>query len=552
MYSKKKAYICVTPEANGYLQYMNKIATIIFASILILWEIPLLSQKEANIWYFGVNAGLDFNTTPPTVLTNGAMNANEGCASIADSAGNLLFYTDGMTVWDKTHNVMANGSGLYGGQGSTSQAALILPKPGSSTLYFIFTNEAQNGFNYGLHFSVVDLSLASGNGSVTSKNNSFFSQSTEKLSSVKHANGEDFWIVTHEFNSVNFRAFLLTAAGLNTVAVTSAVGTDTYWNVVGYLKVSPDGKMLGQAVYDPGSNGRFELYDFDNSMGTVSNPIILGTTFTKPYGCEFSPDGTKFYGGDSDSETIWQWNICNGTDSAIAASIVVVLTATGTIRALQLAPDGRIYVDRLQQTLGIINNPNVAGTGCNYVPLGQSVAPKWCGHGLPNFPNNYFYPGPTLSIRSVGTSTMCVGETRTLIASGANSYTWNSTVSAPALTISPTATSVYTVVGTTVDGCAFEEVFTLTVSDCVGLEEKQQSSIFQIYPNPARDVLQIRYTYNDTIGYRLLNIAGEVVRKGMVRQPGIELDLRDLAEGLYYLKLQTLPGGRNYKVLIQK
>ena len=56
------------------------------------------AQGEANIWYFGNNAGLDFNTNPPTPLTNGALNTSEGCASVADKNGALVFYTDGITV----------------------------------------------------------------------------------------------------------------------------------------------------------------------------------------------------------------------------------------------------------------------------------------------------------------------------------------------------------------------------------------------------------------------------------------------------------------------
>ncbi len=71
----------------------------------------LFAQKEANIWYFGRNAGIDFNTTPPTALTDGEINTLEGCTTFSDKNGNLLFYVGApnstsnlLTVWDKTHN----------------------------------------------------------------------------------------------------------------------------------------------------------------------------------------------------------------------------------------------------------------------------------------------------------------------------------------------------------------------------------------------------------------------------------------------------------------
>src|SRR5689334_22157659 len=108
------------------------------------------AQKERNIWYFGNKAGLDFNTSPPTVLNNSQMNTVEGCSSIADAQGNLLMYTDGMTIWNKNHQVMANGSGLLGSSSSV-QGALIIKQPGYANLYYVFTLDdtfGPDGFRY--------------------------------------------------------------------------------------------------------------------------------------------------------------------------------------------------------------------------------------------------------------------------------------------------------------------------------------------------------------------------------------------------------------------
>ncbi|MEP7128724.1 MAG: hypothetical protein ABI729_07645, partial [Chitinophagales bacterium] len=60
-----------------------------------------LTAQQADNWYFGVYAGLNFGTSTPTVLTDGKVNTPEGCSSISDTAGSLLFYTDGITVWNK-------------------------------------------------------------------------------------------------------------------------------------------------------------------------------------------------------------------------------------------------------------------------------------------------------------------------------------------------------------------------------------------------------------------------------------------------------------------
>ena len=99
-------------------------------SLLFITQSGYLSaQNQNNIWYFGSNAGLDFNTDPPTALESD-LETLEGTASISDPAGQLLFYTNGATLWDRTHTIMPNGSGLLGGE-SSSQAALIVPLPNS-------------------------------------------------------------------------------------------------------------------------------------------------------------------------------------------------------------------------------------------------------------------------------------------------------------------------------------------------------------------------------------------------------------------------------------
>jgi hypothetical protein len=96
------------------------------------------AQNEFSKWYFGQNAGLDFSTAPPTVLTNGVINTPEGVATISDNNGNLLFYTDGITVRNSLHSLMANGNAL-GGNGTSTQSGIIVKQPGSNNIYYIFT-----------------------------------------------------------------------------------------------------------------------------------------------------------------------------------------------------------------------------------------------------------------------------------------------------------------------------------------------------------------------------------------------------------------------------
>lgn len=67
--------------------------------VLILLSNSAFSQGEANIWYFGINAGLDFNSGSPVPLLDGQINTLEGCAVLSNNLGQLLFYTDGKTIY---------------------------------------------------------------------------------------------------------------------------------------------------------------------------------------------------------------------------------------------------------------------------------------------------------------------------------------------------------------------------------------------------------------------------------------------------------------------
>src|SRR6185436_120483 len=104
----------------------------ILLPLILLFSFTVYSQHEADNWYFGTHAGLNFFNGTATPIVGSAMDTNEGCATISDNNGNLLFYTDGVTVWDHNHQVMQNGTGLMGGISST-QSSICIPLPGSTT-----------------------------------------------------------------------------------------------------------------------------------------------------------------------------------------------------------------------------------------------------------------------------------------------------------------------------------------------------------------------------------------------------------------------------------
>ncbi|NEM98014.1 WD40 repeat domain-containing protein [Pontibacter burrus] len=361
------------------------------AAALLLYSSVFVAQAqgEQHNWYFGKGAGITFNGDSAVAVGNGRLFTEEGSASISDKDGNLLFYTNGITVWNRNHKVMPNGNGLLGGNSST-QSALIVPKPGSATIYYIFTTAIQAQSD-GLRYSILDMSKDIGNGDLVFKNTFMISPATEKLTAVRHSNGKDWWVIAHRWNSNAYMSFLVSEAGVATQPVLSNAGTvhgGPNRKAIGYLKPSPDGNRLAAALWNDDSN--FELLTFDRSTGKVSNPILF-KGFTEAYGIAFSPDGTKLYGSVKDKKTgkgqVIQFDLRAGTPDAINKSATVVArSGSPVIGALQLGPDGRIYVARKDNLhLGVILNPNAAAENVIYRDNGIKLAGRRSDLGLPNF-----------------------------------------------------------------------------------------------------------------------------------------------------------------------
>lgn len=278
---------------------MKHFNTILF---LICLSVNSNAQLQTAHWYFGFNVGLDFTGGNPVVDTNGMTETMEGCTSISDEYGNLLFYSDGQKVFDRTHAVMENGDDLEGHSSSTS-SAVILPKSDDCNLYFLFTIDARERHEKGIRYSIVDMNGNGGLGAVTEKNTEVpingIQQGYEKLAAVSNADKTGYWIITH-FES-NFYAFPVTVQGVGMNPVVSA--SEIYGGIkyVGYLKASPDGSKLGMCMYSSANNendGYLSVYDFDNETGIISNETIIYEPSEAPgnyYGIEFSPNGQLLY-----------------------------------------------------------------------------------------------------------------------------------------------------------------------------------------------------------------------------------------------------------------
>jgi gliding motility-associated-like protein len=358
-----------------------------FKPLFILLIAQCSYGQSGNNWYFGTRAGLTFNTSPPSALTNGKLSTDEGCSTISDNSGNLLFYTNGVTVFNKNHDTMTNGKNLLGHISTTT--SLAIKKPGSSNVYYIFTAPSQEqNLSVGYHYSEVDMNLDGGLGAVTAMKNIPLGTppSTERMAAVRHSNGKDIWIITKEYGNNRFNAFLFSCSGINPVPATSNVGTvhsDPFQlSCQGQMKVSHDGKKLSVVV---NVLNIVELFDFNTTTGQISNPITLNVfpiDLAGVYGTEFSANNKVLYVSYRNNSKLYQFDISSNNSSTIIASSLII--PAGRIPcAMEMGPDGKIYIANIFfQSLSVVNNPDNYGSGYNYSSGSISLVGRDCQLGL--------------------------------------------------------------------------------------------------------------------------------------------------------------------------
>ena len=258
---------------------------------------------------------------------------------------------------------------------------------------------------------------------------------------------------------------MLTSVGLSSAPVLNNVGSIP--SNAGYLKASPDGtKIIAANTW--GSSASF-LFDFNRTTGILSNVI----NFPSAYGAEFSPSNdilylsTYDYDSLSSTYSVSQYDLLAGSSSDIANSEIILSSSPSTIlwfAALQLASDGKIYHSiAYENSLAVINSPDILGVGCNYIQNGISLSGNLCKGGLPTFHSSIF-SSPSIVINNV-----CLGDSTSFTFTGSvDSVLWYLGDSTLSTLFSPTHvfqdTGTYTITLLTYLGAATDTLlYTVTI-----------------------------------------------------------------------------------------
>ena len=417
----------------------QRIAIVLF----IISSAQCVGQKNDNIWLLSYSAALSHTPFPDAAIDFSNGNADtfrvfkplaffNTDASICDSSGKLLFYTNGQQINNRFHQKLWNSyrynpgwcsdkfyvsiSGTdttYQGLG-LGQSCLILPAPYDTNLYYIFHESADSFFSQefnlwsfdplNLRYSVIDMRLnADSGGIIPTKKSIVLINDTllaGRLTAVRHANGRDWWIVSHKQSSDLVYIMLLSDTG---VSIKSQHLSSIYHektelpqfsgqlvksDYYGQVCFSPDGSKYAMTGWEC----ELLLADFDRCKGEFNNVKVINTPIVDsfqfvPLGCAFSPSGRylyvnlnfRFFQYDT-----WEPNL----DSADAVEITWITDSATTYLPFteQLAPDGKIYINTFGGTknMHIIDKPDLAGNACHVIQNGLTL-PQY-NTGMPNFP----------------------------------------------------------------------------------------------------------------------------------------------------------------------
>lgn len=361
---------------------------------LILCCLHAFGQKEYNVWYFGNKAGITFNTNPPSALLDGKLSSYESSSGICDEHGNLMFYTNGDTVWNKNHLYMKGGMApIYYNHMSSIQGSIVIKKPDSKSQYYIFCSASQEsvslGVNTHVRYWLIDMDLDNGLGEVIAVNYTLLPGAIENLGITWHSNGSDFWIGAMEKSQKKFNCIQTLNGGFSNSIVSSVIDDAMG---AGSVKFSPNSSILYcSRKYISSTSYGMDLYRFNNTNGVLADKLEINTVSLSYY-IEFSHDSRFLYVIYAGFKRIDQYDLSLWNKDSIEKSVVTI--DAGSIdrkTGLQLGPDRKIYVFIEDQSyISVIDSPWLKGIDCHYSHNVISLSSRLNRGGGPYYPNCIF------------------------------------------------------------------------------------------------------------------------------------------------------------------
>lgn len=403
------------------------------------------SQRETSFWATTGGQLLDVSTYPPKIV--GSNNTTQWWNSIADEKGNLLFYTDGASVFNRNNQLIGTS-----GQERTLINVCIVPYPGKIETYNVFfvgfINNDPLKPAY-LFRTMIDLTK-SGNvaspreivSSIKNNNTNF------RVIASRASNCQSYWVVAT--NGDTLKSYLVDKTGVRLPSVNTKIGVAFS---LGILKIAPDGTKA--ALIEGLNNGTaLDLLSFDKSTGKFQVLIKsqLKNDIRILYDLEFSPNSKNLFVtqdsvwndpdpriGARSNRSILAYNSESKNLSELTSSERLVFSKKNQIgftTGIQLNLTGRVYQVFTSgwgnTRISSINNPNAYKT--EDMGFQETIPGVFTLIIPPIFPSYYFEdalikPSPPIQINAGNDSLLCRGFNVTLGKSlpAKYSYEWSST-----------------------------------------------------------------------------------------------------------------------------
>lgn len=374
------------------------------------------SQNNNCLIYFPLG-GL----SPQVSLTSGYIPFSYTNANISDQSGNLLFITNGISIFNRLYQPILGGivqssyTVMLASQGlNRPHQFIFLPWPGDTNRYVLFycapelpivnSGPCANGLSWlstHLYYTVLDKTLNGGLGGIVSANNIALDDTLINftgLSAVKHANGRDWWLIVKENCNNSFKRVLFTTIGTQYIGAQS-IGPQMGKFESAISNFSPDGSIYFQVL----NNFELMLYKFNRCTGIFSDPLFLNSSPIFQSYSSFSPNSRFLYRSTNgqgvntvqyDLSLYYQLNgvqnsrkLINPTFDTSSCSNIQSYGSSSSACAPELAANGKIYFGHCYScNLSVINYPDSLDTLCN-MEYNNFLLPSPHAGLLPYFPN---------------------------------------------------------------------------------------------------------------------------------------------------------------------
>ncbi len=132
--------------------------------------------------------------------------------------------------------------------------------------------------------------------------------------------------------------------------------------------------------------------------------------------------------------------------------------------------------------------------------------------------------------------------------SASSTVLWNSGETTPIIEVEDAGTFVIT--ATSLDGCTAVDSITIFVDPCLGLSE--QELVFELFPNPAKDVFYIKTNALDASKIEIINTSGQLVYQADLMEENTEIVTNQFSDGVYIVRLLSEKQQNYYRLVISK